>query len=134
MPSPSPLVSICVGDSALRHVLDEALSSHGFAVAACASTAETLLALASSDADVLLLDVALPDADGRVVCQALRGAGIDIPVLFLGQSGTLAERLSTFHAGGDDYLARPYATAEVVARVGALHRRRRSDDRFHARR
>ena len=72
--------------------------------------------------DVLILDVGLPDADGRDVCQALRARGVERPVLFLTARDALPDRLSGFHAGGDDYLTKPFALAELLVRVRALMR------------
>ena len=76
--------------------------------------------------DLLVLDIGLPDADGRDVCQALRAHGVDAPVLFLTARGALTDRLSGFHAGGDDYLTKPFALAELLVRVHALLRRSRA--------
>src|SRR3954468_11460279 len=73
--------------------------------------------------DVLVLDIGLPDADGRDVCQALRAHGVDAPVLFLTARGALTDRLAGFSAGGDDYLTKPFALAELVFRVRSLGRR-----------
>ena len=64
-----------------------------------------------------MLDIGLPDADGRDVCQALRAHGVDAPVMFLTARDALTDRLSGFHAGGDDYLTKPFAVAELVVRV-----------------
>jgi two-component system response regulator MprA len=72
---------------------------------------------------VLVLDIGLPDADGRDVCQALRARGVGVPVLFLTARDALPDRLSGFHAGGDDYLTKPFALAELIVRVQALVRR-----------
>src|SRR4051812_49514167 len=76
-----------------------------------------------SPPDVLILDIGLPDADGRDVCMALRANGVTCPVLFLTARSALPDRLSGFHAGGDDYLAKPFALAELLVRVAALGRR-----------
>jgi two-component system response regulator MprA len=70
-----------------------------------------------------VLDIGLPDADGRDVCQALRAHGVEAPVLFLTARGALTDRLSGFGASGDDYLTKPFALAELVLRVRALGRR-----------
>ena len=75
---------------------------------------------------MLILDVGLPDADGRDVCQALRARGVTAPVLFLTARDALTDRLSGFHAGGDDYLTKPFALAELLVRVQALLRRARA--------
>ena len=73
--------------------------------------------------DVAVLDIGLPDCDGRDLCMALRARGLDVPVLFLTARGDVGDRLLGFHAGGDDYLAKPFAFAELTARVTALARR-----------
>ena len=81
-------------------------------------------AFAEAPPDVLVLDVGLPDADGRDVCQALRARGVWSPVLFLSARDALTDRISGFHAGGDDYLTKPFALAELLVRVQALLPRR----------
>jgi DNA-binding response OmpR family regulator len=74
---------------------------------------------------VVVLDIGLPDADGRDVCQALRSAGQPAPVLFLTALGAVHERLAGFSAGADDYLPKPFDIKELIARVEALSRRGR---------
>src|SRR5207248_4568616 len=76
-----------------------------------------------SPPDVLVVDIGLPDADGRDVCQALRVRGVGAPVLFLTARDALVDRVSGFDAGGDDYLTKPFALVELVARLQALLRR-----------
>jgi two-component system response regulator MprA len=120
-------VGICEDDDELRGVLRDALQRDGFAVRATASGAEALRVFGADRPDVLVLDIGLPDADGRDVCQALRARGVTIPVLFLTARDALTDRLSGFHAGGDDYLTKPFALAELLVRVHAL--RRRAQDR-----
>ena len=73
--------------------------------------------------DAIVLDIGLPDADGRDVCQALRARGIDSPVIFLSARRDVTDRLAGFASGGDDYLAKPFAFPELVARLQALVRR-----------
>src|SRR4051812_3463764 len=77
--------------------------------------------------DALVVDIGLPDADGRDVCQALRARGANLPVLFLPARDTRADRLSGFASGGDDYVTKPFDFAEVVARLRALLRRAGAD-------
>jgi two-component system response regulator MprA len=77
--------------------------------------------------DVLIIDIGLPDADGRDVCQALRAQGVSSPVLFLTARDAITDRLSGFSVGGDDYLTKPFDFAELVARLQALLRRGGSD-------
>jgi two-component system OmpR family response regulator len=114
---------ICEDDDELRGVVREALEREGFKVVATATGSEAVAAFAEAPPDVLILDVGLPDADGRDVCQALRARGVVSPVLFLTARDALSDRLSGFHAGGDDYLTKPFALAELIVRVHALQRR-----------
>ncbi len=72
---------------------------------------------------MLVIDIGLPDTDGRDLCQALRARGIQTPVLFLTARDALVDRIAGFDAGGDDYLAKPFAFVELVARLQALLRR-----------
>jgi two-component system response regulator MprA len=114
---------ICEDDDELRGILREALEREGYVVRATASGSEAVAVFVEQPADVLVLDVGLPDADGRDDCQALRARGVTTPVLFLTARDALTDRLSGFHAGGDDYLTKPFALAELLVRVQALLRR-----------
>jgi len=111
---------ICEDDDALRGVLRQALEREGLTVRATASGTEAVRAFGGDPPDVLVLDIGLPDADGRDVCQALRARGVQSPVLFLTARDALPDLLSGFHAGGDDYLTKPFALAELLVRVHAL--------------
>src|SRR4051812_49885877 len=71
----------------------------------------------------MVIDIGLPDADGRDVCQAIRSSGIESPVLFLTARDQMVDRLAGFSAGGDDYLTKPFEFAELIARLRALLRR-----------
>jgi two-component system response regulator MprA len=114
---------VCEDDDELRGVLRSALERDGLTVRATASGREAVRAFGAEPPDVLVLDVGLPDADGRDVCQALRARGVTSPVLFLTARDALPDRISGFHAGGDDYLTKPFALAELLVRVQALLRR-----------
>lgn len=114
---------ICEDDHTLRQVIRDALVREGYVVRATASGAEALRSFAEDPPDVLLLDVGLPDADGRDLCQALRARGVLSPVLFVTGRDTVTDRISGFHAGGDDYLTKPFALAELLVRIHALVRR-----------
>ena len=77
--------------------------------------------------DVIILDRMMPVMDGVTMLQHLRGDGDDVPVLFLSALGELEDRVSGLRAGADDYLVKPYALTELVARVEALGRRKDKD-------
>ncbi|MEU6137264.1 response regulator transcription factor [Nocardioides sp. NPDC047086] len=119
-------VGICEDDPSLRRVLRQALDLAGHDVV-MAHTGGEALKLFASDAglDVVVMDIGLPDADGRDVCQALKTAGQEAPVLFLTALGAVHERLSGFSSGGDDYVAKPFDIKELLARVAVLGRRGR---------
>ncbi|HWE82504.1 MAG TPA: response regulator transcription factor [Gaiellaceae bacterium] len=110
-------------DIELRGVLQRGLREEGYAVQAAGSGAEMLDLVGRAVPDVLVLDIGLPDSDGRDLCQALRARGIESPVLFLTARDALVDRIAGFDAGGDDYLAKPFAFVELVARLQALVRR-----------
>ena len=121
-----PRLLVVEDDRDLRSLLVRGLGEHGFKVEAVADAA-TALERIDDAPDGLVIDVGLPDADGRDLCQALRARGIDAPVLFLTARDALTDRLSGFSAGGDDYVTKPFHFDEVVARLQALLRRSRSD-------
>lgn len=115
-------VLVVEDDHGLRDVLARGLREENFAVVTAASGAGALRTL-DDRVDAVVLDIGLPDSDGRDVCQAMRSAGLQAPVVFLTAHDTLTDRLSGFSAGGDDYLAKPFHLAELAARIRAALRR-----------
>jgi two-component system OmpR family response regulator len=118
-----PTVVVVEDDQGLSDILARGLRAEGFDVVLTATGAELLAAADDAVPDAFVIDVGLPDSDGRDVCQALRARGILSPVLFLTARSALTDRLSGFHAGGDDYLVKPFAFKELVVRLRALMRR-----------
>jgi DNA-binding response OmpR family regulator len=118
-----PRLLIVEDDGALRDVLTRSLRAEGFAVNAVARGGEMLERALAEAPDALVIDIGLPDADGRDLCQALRAQGMTAPVLFLTARDALTDRLSGFSAGGDDYVTKPFDIEEVVARLHALLKR-----------
>ena len=116
-------ILIVEDDPELRGVLRRGLDEEGFSAQAVASGAELLDRLETTTPDALVVDIGLPDADGRDLCQALRARGVQAPVLFLTARDALVDRLAGFDAGGDDYVTKPFAFAELLARLQALLRR-----------
>ena len=121
-------VAVVEDDQDLRRVLERSLRAEGFDVVLAGSGGELLAAAERSSPDAFVIDIGLPDSDGRDVCQALRARGELGPVLFLTARGALTDRLSGFHAGGDDYLVKPFALKELVVRLKALMRRAPNGD------
>jgi two-component system, OmpR family, response regulator len=122
-----PRVLIVEDDTELREVLVRGLRDEGFAAHGVATGHELLDRAAGEPPDALIIDVGLPDSDGRDLCQALRAQGVQAPVLFLTARDSLPDRLSGFEAGGDDYVTKPFAFSEVIVRLRALLRRARPD-------
>ncbi|MFE2600961.1 response regulator transcription factor [Streptomyces sp. NPDC059396] len=118
----APRVLIVEDDHGLRDVLARGLRDEDFLVVTAADGASALRA-ADHSVDAVVLDVGLPDSDGRDVCQAMRAAGVTAPVVFLTAHDTLTDRLSGFSSGGDDYLAKPFHLTELAARIRAALRR-----------
>jgi DNA-binding response OmpR family regulator len=105
-------------DHALRDVLVRGLRDEDFDPLPAPDGA-TALRLATANVAAAVLDIGLPDADGRDVCQAMRANGFRSPVIFLTAHHRLTDRLSGFSAGGDDYLPKPFHLAELAARIRA---------------
>jgi two-component system response regulator MprA len=101
-----PSLLIAEDDAPLRDVLVRILQAEGFSARAVASGRELLEHALTAPPSALVIDIGLPDSDGRDVCQALRASGISAPVLFLTARDALTDRLSGFSAGGDDYVTK----------------------------
>ncbi|MFI9324514.1 response regulator transcription factor [Kitasatospora aureofaciens] len=115
-------VLVVEDDHGLREALARGLREEHFDVLTAADGASALRAV-HRQVDAVVLDIGLPDSDGRDVCQAMRAHGFTVPVVFLTAHGGLTDRLSGFSAGGDDYLAKPFHMAELAARLRAAMRR-----------
>jgi DNA-binding response OmpR family regulator len=101
----------------------KALQAEGFAVDVSHNGAEALLLAAGTPFDALVLDIMLPGRDGLSVLRQLREQKNQIPVLLLSARGQVDERVEGLNAGADDYLPKPFALAELIARVRSLGRR-----------
>ncbi len=116
-------IGVCEDDAAIRKVLKRALDLAGHASVFAFNGAEASRLFAERHLDVLVMDVGLPDADGRDVVQALKSSGQQAPVLFLTALDALHERLSGFAAGAEDYVTKPFEVRELLARLEVLGRR-----------
>ncbi len=111
-------------DEPTRSLIRRSLTARGHSVqeADRAATGDDLAR--SEEFDVLIIDIQLPDGDGLDICRRLRRDGVSVPILFLTARGEVGDRVAGLDAGADDYLRKPFALAELDARVRALGRRR----------
>jgi two-component system, OmpR family, response regulator MprA len=110
-------------DPAIRQALELVLGVSGFAVTSAADGRAAMRTLAAERSDAVILDVLMPGLDGLEVCRRMRAAGDRTPVLMLTAHAEVAERVAGLEAGADDYLAKPFAHEELIARLRALLRR-----------
>src|SRR4051812_31944862 len=106
-----------------RQLLTRSLDRASYGVKAVGSCDEAEAALGLGSFDVVVLDVMLPDGSGIDLCGRLRSAKIAIPILLLTARGEIRDRVAGLDAGADDYLVKPFAVLELLARVKALARR-----------
>src|SRR5947208_1290458 len=116
-------VLVVEDDRELLELLLRGLREEGLRAAGALTGHEALERAKEEKFDVMIIDVGLPDADGRDVCQALRADGVAAPVLFLTARDAVTDRLSGFAAGGDDYVTKPFVFDELGARLRAWLRR-----------
>jgi two-component system OmpR family response regulator len=113
-------------EPATRGLLERGLKEELFSVEAVANAESAELRASADIYDAIVLDVMLPDHDGFTLCRRLRTRGIDTPILFLSGRHGLADRVNGLDGGADDYLAKPFAFEELLARLRAITRRGRS--------
>ena len=110
-------------DPRITDLLRRVLAYEGYSVASAASGSEALNRSLERPPDLVVLDIMLPGLDGLEVAQRLRAAGDNVPILMLTARDTVADRVKGLETGADDYLVKPFAAEELVARVKALLRR-----------
>lgn len=110
-------------EPAVRVALSRILTGAGFEVLTAADGPQALDQVASDPPDAVILDVLMPGMDGLEVCRKLREIDGEIPVLMLTARGAIEDRVTGLDAGADDYLAKPFALEELLARIRALLRR-----------
>ncbi|MGI9659197.1 MAG: response regulator transcription factor, partial [Gaiellaceae bacterium] len=123
VPTSKPRVLVVDDEDAVRRALERALELEGYAVEQASDGQEALLSIAESVPDVVVLDVLMPNLDGLETCRRLRTLEISVPVLMLTARDAVSDRVEGLDAGADDYLVKPFALAELLARVRALLRR-----------
>jgi two-component system response regulator MprA len=115
-------------EPAVRDAVDRALRLEGHEVTLAHDGRAALDVVAEAPPDVLVLDLLMPHVDGLEVCRRMRAAGDRTPVLMLTARDAVADRVRGLDAGADDYLVKPFALEELLARVRALLRRANGDD------
>ncbi|MFX0576044.1 response regulator transcription factor [Nocardia nepalensis] len=114
-------------DRAVRESLRRSLTFNGYSVDLAVDGVDALEKATTQRPDALVLDVMMPRMDGLEVCRRLRSTGDDLPILVLTARDSVSERVAGLDAGADDYLPKPFALEELLARLRALLRRRAAD-------
>ncbi len=121
--APRPRVLVVDDDKAVRESLRRSLEFNGYEVLLAADGAEALAGISAAAPDVVVMDVMMPRLDGLEATRALRTAGNDLPILVLTARDAVGDRVEGLDAGADDYLTKPFALQELLARLRALLRR-----------
>src|SRR3954447_24176953 len=121
-----PRILVVDDDPSVLRMLARSLTAEGHEVEAAADGGAALAAVERRAPEAVILDVAMPDMDGLSVCRRLRDRGLTAPVVLLTARDTVADRVAGLEAGADDYLVKPFAVEELLARLAAIERRGRS--------
>ena len=121
-------ILIAEDDAAVRRSVERALKFEGYEIRTAENGERALIEAAKEPPDAIVLDIMMPVLDGMAVCRKLRAAGDTTPILMLTARHELADRVAGLDAGADDYLVKPFALEELLARVRALLRRRQPPD------
>jgi len=122
----APSIVLVEDDAPLRTLTARALRENGYTVRAAATGAEMWVALEAEPADLVVLDIMLPGTNGLDLFRKLRRQS-DVPIIFASARGSEEDRVLGLELGADDYLAKPFSTRELIARIGAVLRRHGSD-------
>ena len=120
---PKPRVLVVDDDKAVRESLRRSLEFNGYDVSMACDGAEALAGIAVAAPDIVVMDVMMPRLDGIEATKALRKAGNDVPIIVLTARDAVGDRVEGLDAGADDYLTKPFALQELLARLRALLRR-----------
>ena len=124
-------VLVADDDPAVRGAVERALRLEGYEVLTAPDGGAALDVVRNADPDVVVLDIGMPVLDGLTVCRVVRGEGNRVPILMLTARAATADRVEGLDAGADDYLVKPYALEELLARLRALLRRLGDADDSH---
>ncbi len=120
-----PTVLLIEDEQSIAEPFASALNRGGFRTTVAGTGAQAIALMQQQTPDVVLLDLSLPDTDGRDLCRRLR-AQSDVPIIMVTASGTVTDRVVGLELGADDYVVKPFAIGEVIARIRAVLRRGRS--------
>jgi two-component system response regulator MprA len=126
-----PELLVVDDDASIRRMLERTLVAEGYGVTVAADGGQALAAAERSLPDLVILDVAMPGLDGLAVARRLRTKQLPVPILFLTARDTVSDRVAGLDAGADDYLLKPFAVPELLARIRALLRRGREPGEAH---
>jgi two-component system response regulator MprA len=129
---PGAAILVVDDDASVRRMLVRSLAAEGYLVAAAGDGGEALAAVERSVPDAIVLDVSMPGVGGLAVSRRVRARGLAVPILLLTAHDAVEERVAGLDAGADDYLAKPFAPEELLARLRALLRRGREPSRVLA--
>jgi two-component system response regulator MprA len=116
-------VLVVEDDAAVRDALQRALSFEGYDIVTATDGARALSEIRESPVDLIVLDVMMPHLDGIETCRRIRAAGDTVPILMLTAKASVGDRVDGLDAGADDYVTKPFALDELLARIRALLRR-----------
>ena len=122
-----PRILLVEDEDSISDPFSRALAREGFEPVVARTAAEALELAAAADPELVLLDLMLPDGDGRDLCRELRRRS-DIPIIMLTARGTETDRIVGLELGADDYVVKPFSGPEVIARIRAVLRRTRRED------
>ena len=127
-------ILVAEDDRAIAAAVKKRLQAENHIVDVCANGADAYDYMVMTEYDVVLMDIMMPGEDGLSVVRRARSAGVETPILFLTARDTVADRVTGLDAGGDDYLVKPFALDELMARIRVLARRNaprpRTDNRL----
>ena len=112
-------------DPKLARSIQQGLAAESFAIEVVETGEDAVRRAGATAYDLIILDIMLPHMDGFAVCEQLRSAGLDVPILMLSARGVVEDRVKGLQTGADDYLSKPFSFAELTARVQALLRRQK---------
>jgi two-component system, OmpR family, response regulator len=127
-------VMLVEDDQRIVDFVQRGLKAEGYAVEVAVTGLEAIALSSEGQFQIIILDLGLPDLNGRQICEHLRSVGIDTPILMLTARDTVQDKVTGLRSGADDYMTKPFAFEELLARIEALIRRRSGEIKPETRR